>query len=256
MLIDGQAYRVRYIGIDAPEPNDANSTTAWWGREATAANRRLVEGKAVFLEQDVSETDRYGRLLRYVYLLDGTMVNAALVRLGYAQASTYPPDVRYQDLFLGLQEEAMEIGMGLWGPTPTAVAAAPTPEPTAAAPIVPQPTATQPAEPAAGAVKIVRIFYDGVVPTDESDEYAVIKNVGGSPINLAGWRLNADDEGQDFWFPDVVLQPGQECRVYTNEYHPESCGFTFGNGNPIWANGGECGHLYDNTGAEVSQYCY
>ena len=90
----------------------------------------------------------------------------------------------------------------------------------------------------------------------ESDEYATIKNVGGAPVNLSGWRLNADDPGQDFWFPDFVLQPGQECRVYTNEVHPEWCGFNFGSGSALWANAGECGHLFDSAGVEVSTYCY
>ena len=90
----------------------------------------------------------------------------------------------------------------------------------------------------------------------ESDEYAVVRNNGGSAVHLGGWRLNAGNPGQDFWFPGVELQPGQECRVYTNEGHPESCGFSFGRGSAIWANSGECGHLYNASGAEVSTYCY
>jgi micrococcal nuclease len=84
-----------------------------------------VEGKIVRLEQDISETDRYGRLLRYVYVGD-VFVNAELVRQGLAQVSTYPPDVKYQDVFLQLQREARAAGRGLWSgacavfPTPTA----------------------------------------------------------------------------------------------------------------------------------------
>jgi micrococcal nuclease len=116
------------------------------------------------------------------------------------------------------------------------------------------PLAEAPAAP--GDVQITYIYYDGQVYRVESDEYAVIKNVGGSPVNLAGWRLNADDPGQDFGFPDFVLQPGQECRVYTNEGHPEWCGFNFHIGSAIWNNDGDCGHLYNPSGAEVSTYCY
>jgi len=63
--------------------------------------------------KDVSETDRYGRLLRYVYVGD-TFVNAELVALGYAQAVTYPPDVKYKDLYTQLQFQAQEAGLGLW----------------------------------------------------------------------------------------------------------------------------------------------
>ena len=119
--IDGETYKVRYIGIDTPETKHPEKPVEWMGPEAAAQNEKLVGGKTVILEKDVSETDKYGRLLRYVWVGD-LMVNAELVRLGYAQVSTYPPDVKYQDLFLQLQREAREAGRGLWGarrPTPT-----------------------------------------------------------------------------------------------------------------------------------------
>jgi len=78
--IDGAVYTVRYIGIDCPEMDQQ------FGGEAAEANRQLVEGQTLLLEKDVSETDRYGRLLRYAYLADGAFVNAELVRAGYASA--------------------------------------------------------------------------------------------------------------------------------------------------------------------------
>jgi len=255
--IDGEIYKVRYIGIDTPETVHPEKPVEWMGPEASAANKELVGGKTVYLEKDVSETDKYGRLLRYVFLADGTFVNAELVRLGYAQVSTYPPDVKYQDLFLEMQREAREAERGLWGPTPvpeptpTELPTQP-PEPT----VPPQPTATQPPPPGTGDVVISYIFYDGVVKRVESDEYAQITNNGSAPVNLKGWHLNAGDPGQDFWFPDFVIEPGQSCRVYTNEYHPDSCGFSFGSGRAIWNNKGDCGYLYDASGALVSRYCY
>jgi len=116
--IGGKLYKVRYIGIDTPETKHPDKDVEWMGPEAAAKNEELVGGKVVGLEKDVSETDKYGRLLRYVWVGD-LMVNAELVRLGYAQVSTYPPDVKYTDLFLLLQREAREAGRGLWGPTPT-----------------------------------------------------------------------------------------------------------------------------------------
>jgi endonuclease YncB( thermonuclease family) len=118
--VQGETYAVRYIGIDAPETKDPNRSVEWLGPEATAANRSLVAGKRVYLERDVSETDRFGRLLRYVYLPDGTFVNGELVRLGYAQASTYPPDVKYQDLLMAMQAEARGAERGLWVREPVA----------------------------------------------------------------------------------------------------------------------------------------
>ncbi|MFC1912043.1 thermonuclease family protein [Chloroflexota bacterium] len=105
--INGSIYRVRYIGIDTPERGQEGY------EEATLANAELVSGKVVDLEKDVSETDKYGRLLRYVWTEEG-MVNAVLVESGYAQVSTYPPDVKYQEEFLELQRIAEQTGTGLW----------------------------------------------------------------------------------------------------------------------------------------------
>ena len=113
VLIEGRELRVRYIGIDTPETVDPRRPVECFGREASERNRELVEGEAVGLEKDVSEADRYGRLLRYVWV-DGEMVNARLVEEGYATASTYPPDVEYADLFTALQRQARESGRGMW----------------------------------------------------------------------------------------------------------------------------------------------
>ncbi len=113
--------RLRYIGMDTPETVKPGSPVEWMGSEASAANRALVEGKTVVLEKDISETDQYARLLRYVWLLkDGTwrLVNLELVREGYARASTYPPDVKYADLYLAAQVDAREHDRGLWGAGP------------------------------------------------------------------------------------------------------------------------------------------
>ncbi|HEX7123339.1 MAG TPA: thermonuclease family protein [Gemmatimonadaceae bacterium] len=143
--IGGQVATVRIIGVDTPETVDPRQPVMCYGPEASAYTRQLVDQAAgrILLEKDVSETDRYGRLLRYVWLEhpDGRrMLNYELVAQGYAQVSTYPPDVRYQELFLQAQREAQAAGRGLWGAcggfgvpavTPTPV---PVPTPTAAPP--------------------------------------------------------------------------------------------------------------------------
>ena len=113
--------RLRYIGMDTPETVKPGSPVEWMGREASAANRALVDGKTVVLEKDVSETDRYARLLRHVWLRGGgpwRLVNLELVRDGYARVSTYPPDVKYADLYLAAQVDAREHDRGLWGAGP------------------------------------------------------------------------------------------------------------------------------------------
>lgn len=106
----GQEYKVRYIGINSPEMNPVEC----FGQAATDKNRELVGGQKVRLEEDVSETDQYGRLLRYVFLEDGAFVNETLVSLGYAHSVTYPPDVKYQKLFQEAETEARNNSRGLW----------------------------------------------------------------------------------------------------------------------------------------------
>ena len=114
--IEGKDYRLRYIGMDTPETVDPRRPVGCFGEEARDRNRQFVEGRMVGLEKDVSETDSFGRLLRYVWVED-RMINAALVEEGYALASTYPPDIRYSGLFASLQVQAREGQRGLWGPT-------------------------------------------------------------------------------------------------------------------------------------------
>jgi micrococcal nuclease len=111
--IGAQIEKVRYIGVNTPEVHHPTRGEEPGGREASELNRQLVAGKRVRLEFDVQERDRYGRLLAYVWVGD-LMVNAELVRRGYAQVMTVPPNVRYQDLFLKLQRDAREAGRGLW----------------------------------------------------------------------------------------------------------------------------------------------
>lgn len=106
-LEDGR--KVRYIGINAPETNKD-----CFALEATLKNKELVEGKRVRMEKDRSETDRYGRLLRYVYV-DDLFINDELVKGGYAYAKAYRPDTKLQEKFTNSQSEAMKEKRGLWG---------------------------------------------------------------------------------------------------------------------------------------------
>jgi len=105
--------KVRYIGVNTPETHHPTRGEEPGGREAAEMNRRLVAGQRVRLELDVRARDRHGRLLAYVWVGD-LMVNAELVRLGYAQVMTVPPNVKHQELFVKLQREARDAGRGLW----------------------------------------------------------------------------------------------------------------------------------------------
>lgn len=111
----GTTYAVRLVGIDTPESVKPGSPVECFGKEASAAAKALLNGQEVRLVKDIENTDRYDRLLRYVYLGD-EMANARLVINGYAHAYTYPPNVRHSDLFVELQREARESARGLWAP--------------------------------------------------------------------------------------------------------------------------------------------
>ncbi len=106
-------YAVRYIGIDAPE----RETEPLWA-ESAEANEELIEGREVFLEPDVSDTDQHGRLLRHVWLPtdDGWLnINAELVRLGMADARSYPPDTLWDSEYAAAESEARAARLGIWG---------------------------------------------------------------------------------------------------------------------------------------------
>jgi micrococcal nuclease len=120
--------RVRLIGIDTPEMHESSklnrdaqrsgqdiASIKQLGRESYAFTKKIAEGKRVRLEFDVERRDRYKRILAYVYLSDGTFLNAAIIEQGYASVMTYPPNVKYADLFRKLYTDARQNRRGLWG---------------------------------------------------------------------------------------------------------------------------------------------
>lgn len=107
--------KIRLIGVDAPESRKTfKKEIGYFGKEAKEYLKYLLTDKRVKLEFDVTKTDQYGRTLAYVYLEDGTFVNAELVKNGFAMVMTVPPNVKYADLFLKLQQDARENNRGLW----------------------------------------------------------------------------------------------------------------------------------------------
>ena len=113
--------KVRYIGIDTPELHNPKNNIQCFGEEAKSINQKLVEGKIIRLEKDVSETDQYNRLLRYVFLPDtnnasssGLFINQFLIEEGYALIATFPPDIKYAEFFRKKQKLAKDKNIGLW----------------------------------------------------------------------------------------------------------------------------------------------
>jgi endonuclease YncB( thermonuclease family) len=217
--MNSAVYKVRYIGMDTPEP------AQHFGPQATAANRALLPvGTVIRMMKDQSETDVFDRLLRYV-ISGNVFVNHELVAIGLATAVRFPPDTASAVTFEKAEARAKEDGVGMW-------------------------------EQAAADIKITYIFYDGVVSRQEPDEFVRIENKGSVAVDLYNWRLS-DESGKTFRFPAFVMEPGQICQIYTNEYHPETCGFNFRHtSSAIWNNGGDCATLRNADGQIVDTYCY
>lgn len=243
---NGVTYTERYIGIDTPE---THGEVEPFGQEATEANRQLVEGKMVRLEKDVSETDRYGRLLRYVYVeVEGQeiMVNAELVRLGYALAATYPPDVKYAELFLQLEREAREAGRGLWGLN-SALENNPTPVTSGTVAIDP---------------RCSQFDAPGNDSQNKAEEFVCLVNNSGQTIDLGNWRLMdqtgfSGDEAYRYTLPTLTLAAGGQVRVHTGcgEATPTDL-YWCKAGNAVWDNNGDTAYLFNAGGNLVAEYTY
>ena len=140
-------------------------------------------------------------------------------------------------------------------PVPTA-----TPQPTATIAVAALPTMTPTAPPPAASADLIIecVFFDGLVKTTEADEYVQILNQGSTAVDLIGWRLIDQADGSpEFAFPSFVLQPQASVRVYTNEEHPESGGFSFQRKSSIWNNSDPyTAALIDPSGAVVSTRSY
>ncbi len=119
-VVDGDTFHVsvRIIGVDTPETRHPRKSVGFFGKEAAAFLRKLIQGKTVRLELGRDPVDRYGRLLSYVYLPNGVFVNALLVAEGYARASPYPPNLKFADLFRELERKARAARKGIWSRLP------------------------------------------------------------------------------------------------------------------------------------------
>jgi micrococcal nuclease len=189
--MDGQEFRVRYIGMDTPETVDPSSPVQWMGPQATAANAALVQDRSVFLERDASEVDSFGRLLRHVWVTDGSawiLVNMELVRQGVAIAKSYPPDTKYDALYDSVQADARVAALGLWGPTPAPPTPAPTALPTIVAFVNPNPKPAAKCHPS----------YDPCLPIVDDLDCKDIRAMGADPVSVVGpdtYRLDSDGDG-------------------------------------------------------------
>jgi len=228
--INGQSFRVRYIGIDTPEIVHPGLPVEPLGPEAAEANRQLVLGRQVWLERDVTDADDYGRLLRYVWVGD-VMVNAELVRLGLAKANSYPPDTRYQAYLESLEQEAVAARRGIWGLSPTA-----------------------PPEPGTSRGHALGVYIASVDKRGKP-ESVTLTNDGPAPVDISGWTLVSVRGNQRYLIPGgTVLPPGGSVTVYSGP-GADSAGGLCWTTDHVWNNSElDPAELYDGAGTLVDRW--
>lgn len=235
----GHRERVRLIGIDTPESVAPDRPVECFAHEAAAKAAELLAGQTVFLEEDLSQDsrDRYGRLLRYLWLPDGRMANYELVAQGYAFEYTYAQPYRYQPQFKAAEAQARAAGSGLWSPA------------TCGGQVRPGTPTAPPLGSSAGFPGCALDPGPGVAPetpvrivgVDKRTETVTLRNVSAAPVDLSGWRLCSIRGGQEHPIGGT-LAPG------------ETRSFPGPDGN-IWNNSqSDPGALYDAQGNLVSYW--
>lgn len=240
-IIDGDTIKIklsandkeetcRLIGVNTPE---STTRTEYFGKEASEYTKKQLTGKTVYIQKDVSDRDRYGRILRYVWLSQPTseseseiktkLYNSRIISYGYGQVMTVPPDIKYQSIFLKLQDTARKSKVGLWKPV------------------------TSTTTPSKGDIIIKSV--------DLIKEIVIIKNAIKKDINLTDWRLVSTKGNQTYKFKSgYIVKAGAEVQIISG---PKA----IGNGKTkllwtksyIWNNDGDTAELYNNKGALISK---
>ncbi|MEK6946979.1 MAG: thermonuclease family protein [Nanoarchaeota archaeon] len=219
-IIDGDTIKlqggekIRLIGINTPEVKQ------YYYPEAKNKLKELVEGKIIKLEEDISNVDRYGRLLRYIYV-DDLFVNLEMIRLGYAEAYKYPPDVKYSDLFEEAETEAKSEGLGIWK--------------------------TSDYE---DCIIVLEFHYkaEGNDNNNLNDEYVVLKNICPETINLTSWTIK-DEATHIYTFSNFNLNADAQVTFYTGIGQDTSTELYWKKtGTAVWNNDGDTLFLRDKNG--------
>lgn len=228
----GTDVAVRLIGINTPETDEC------FGPESKRALGQLIDGRKITMVGDVADMDDHLRLLRYIYLPDGTFVNEVMVRRGFALANEYPPNVAESRTLGAAQERAQSEDLGLWAEDSCG-------------------------EPVEATLVITHVEYDA--PGNDNDnlngEWVDIENQGGTAIDMTGWVLKDESATHRFNFPtEMVLDVRTEVRVFSG------CGRDVGassstelywcENGAVWNNDGDTAFLLDTQGNIHDEWSY
>lgn len=204
--------KVRLLGINAPEENE------YYFKEAKERLVKLVERKSAKLEAGSEDKDRYGRLLRYVFIGD-TLVNLQLVKEGYATVYIISPDEKYYLEFKKAEKEAKESKLGLWSISGFSEC-----------------------------INITEFHYTG-------EEYVKFRNNCGYTIKMDGWEIK-DEATHIYVFKVFVLNPNSNFTLFTGFGSNTVNKLYWNSKTTIWNNDGDTLFLRDDKGNLVLSYSY
>jgi micrococcal nuclease len=236
-VIDGDTFiidsfeRVRLIGINTPEDG------MYFYEEAKQVLKIIAEGKMVELERDVTERDKYGRFLRYAFIKD-LFINLEMVKRGFANVYTVPPDIKYQQHFLEAERYARDNSLGLWEISPYSF------------------KSSSSSQEGTGAI-IIRINYDaeGDDSKNMNDEYIIFFNNSGEDIDIEGWTVK--DSGTNIYeFKKYIFKAGSEIFLFTGSGNDSENKFYWNSKMPVWNNSGDSLYLRDSIGLLVEMMSY
>ncbi len=215
--------RIRFIGMNTPEEG------MYFYAEARDVLRIMILGKEVRLEKDVSEYDQYGRKLRYVYHGD-IFVNLEMVKRGFANIFTYPPDVKYTEQFLEAERYARENDLGLWESSKIDMVS-------------------------------IEIFFNaqGNDNKNINGEFVILENIGSEILDTSGWTIK--DSGTNiFHFDSYKFNPGNRIILFSGEgkdrIEDDEWYMFWNSPRPVWNNDHDTLYLRDREGLLVEIYNY
>lgn len=206
--------RVRLLGINTPEHDQH------YFEEAKEVLKMLVIGKEVKLEKDITDKDIYGRLLRYVFI-GNLFVNEEMVKRGFANAFTFPPDVKYADKFIEAERVARSRELGLWVKSNS------------------------------NGIEI-QIHYDaaGDDKKNLNDEYIIFRNTNTNNLVLGGWTVK-DSSTNIYEFKKFTIKSDSRVYLYSGKGKDDEKSLYWNNPKPVWNNDHDTLYLRDKNGLLV-----
>lgn len=249
-VIDGDTFsvngdeRIRMVGINTPEVDQ------YFYEEAKEVLMLMIDKTIVRLEQDITDTDKYGRLLRYVFAGE-LFVNLEMAKRGFANVFTVPPDVKYTDELLEAQRYARENNLGLWEISAGYIGENIKED---------QENKTDGSSDQSGAELIiisVELIWDapGNDMENLNGEYAGIKNESAYDIDIGGWTVK-DDATKIYEFKHYILKGGEEIFLFSGRGTDSKGSLYWNNSQPVWNNDHDTLYLRDSSGLLVEIYSY